>query len=141
MTIVDSALRFHHVGVACFDIRAEAARLAPLGYTVEGDPFVDERQGVRGMFLGTQSPRLELLESLGDGGDGVLAPWLTEATKLYHLAYLADDLAMAIERIRAAQGKLVVAPVPAVAFGGREIAFLMLPNRLLIELIEGERAS
>jgi len=33
---------------------------------------------------------------------------------------------------------LIVAPVPAVAFGGRKIAFLMLPNRLLIELIEAE---
>jgi glyoxalase/bleomycin resistance protein/dioxygenase superfamily protein len=141
MTVVDSALRFHHIGVACIDIRAEAARLALLGYAVEGDPFVDERQGVRGVFLGSQSPRLELLESLDDAGGGVLAPWLKDATKLYHLAYLARDFPTAIERIRAAQGKLVVAPVPAVAFGGREIAFLMLPNRLLIELIEEERAS
>jgi hypothetical protein len=29
----------------------------------------------------------------------------------------------------------VVAPVPAVAFGGRLIAFVMMPNMLLVELI------
>ena len=138
MSVVEPALRFHHVGVACTDIRAEAARLAPLGYVVEGDAFVDEQQGVQGMFLGTQSPRLELLESLGDARSGVLGPWLNDATKLYHLAYVARDLTAAIKGIRAAQGKLIVAPVPAVAFGGRKIAFLMLPNRLLIELIEAE---
>ena len=138
MTLADPDLEFHHVGVACTDIHAEAARLAPLGYAIEGRPFVDERQGVRGMFLGGQSPRLELLESLGCTDVGLLSPWLKEDTKLYHLAYLTRNLAQAIERIRAARAKLVVEPVPAVAFGGRDIAFLMLPNRILIELVEAE---
>ena len=138
MAAHDPALEFHHVGVACTDIRAEAERFAPLGYAVEGKPFVDARQGVRGMFLGSQSPRLELLESLGDASSGVLAPWLKQEAKLYHLAYLARDLATAIEQMRAAGGKLIVAPVAAVAFDGREIAFVMLPNRLLIELIDSE---
>ena len=90
------------------------------------------------MFLGGQSPRLELLESLGSTDVGLLSPWLKEDTKLYHLAYLTRNLAQAIERIRAARAKLVVEPVPAVAFGGRDIAFLMLPNRILIELIQAE---
>ena len=133
---VDPRLAFHHVGVACIDIGAEGERLALLGYVPEGEPFVDERQGVRGMFLGSQSPRLELLESIDDSGSGVLAPWLKEDTKLYHLAYTVPDLAAAIERMRAARTKLVIGPVPATAFGGRHIAFLMMPNRLLIELIE-----
>jgi hypothetical protein len=30
----------------------------------------------------------------------------------------------------------MVAPVPAVAFGGRAIAFLLMPNLLLLELVE-----
>jgi hypothetical protein len=32
--------------------------------------------------------------------------------------------------------KVLVTPVPAVAFGGRKISFVMMPNMLLIELIQ-----
>jgi methylmalonyl-CoA/ethylmalonyl-CoA epimerase len=136
--VTDPALEFHHVGVACTDFRAEAARLAPLGYIVEGAEFSDHRQGVRGIFLTGQSPRLELLEPLPGPSTGVLAPWLKQSIKLYHLAYVVRDLAHGIDRLRAQRGKLVVSPVPAIAFGGREIAFVMLPNCLLIELIASE---
>jgi xylulokinase len=48
---------------------------------------------------------------------------------------MLGGLADAIDALRAQRAKVAVAPVPAAAFGGREIAFLMLPNRLLIELI------
>jgi len=42
--------------------------------------------------------------------------------------------------MRAQRAKVLVPPVPAVAFGGREIAFLVMPNRMLIELIDGGSA-
>ena len=129
----DPPLRFHHVGVACTDIGQEAARLAPLGYVSEGQPFVDPVQGIRGLFVSGQAPRLELLEPLAPGG--VLQPWLDSETKLYHLAYETPDLDASLARLRKARARLVVAPVAAVAFGGRHIAFVMLPNRLLVELI------
>jgi methylmalonyl-CoA/ethylmalonyl-CoA epimerase len=141
MPLTAPGLAFHHVGVACSDIDAEAQRLAPLGYIREGSEFRDPAQGVRGVFLAGQAPRLELLEALAGGTDGVLAPWLKQGVKLYHLAYETPSLADAIESLRRARAKLVVAPVAAVAFGGREIAFLMLPNRMLIELIAMERVS
>ena len=134
----DNMLAFHHVGVACTDIVAEAKQFATLGYAVEGEPFEDTVQGVRGQFMAGQSPLVELLEPLRVEPPGVLAPWLVQGVKLYHLGYRVADLAHAIETLRARRGKLVVPPVPAVAFGGRSIAFLMLPNRLLIELIESE---
>jgi methylmalonyl-CoA/ethylmalonyl-CoA epimerase len=132
------SFEFHHVGVACADIRSEVARMAPLGYTVDGEEFTDLRQGVCGLFLIGQSPRLELLEPLSGAPGGVLAPWLLRGVKLYHLAYVVRGLADAVEHLRAKRGKLVVPPVPAVAFGGREIAFLMLPNQVLVELIASE---
>lgn len=136
MTDAGAHLVFHHVGVACTDIAAEQTRLAGLGYTAEGEPFVDPKQGVRGQFVAGQAPRLELLEPLGT--TGVLTPWLAGGVKLYHLAYLADSLEREIATLRAGRAKLVVPPVEAVAFAGRCIAFLMLPNRMLIELIARE---
>jgi methylmalonyl-CoA/ethylmalonyl-CoA epimerase len=135
MQLEDRALRFHHVGVACTRIDAEAARLAPLGYIAEGAVFEDPVQGIRGVFLGGQSPRLELLEPLEGHEAGVLRPWLEGGIKLYHLAYETQRLAEGISNLRAAGAKVVVEPVPAVAFAGREIAFLMLRNRMLVELI------
>jgi len=140
MELASPGLAFHHVGVACTDIEAESARLAPLGYRFEREPFADPRQGVRGVFLVGQAPRLELLEPLPGREDGVLAPWLAASIKLYHLAYETPDLASAIAHLRKSRAKVVVEPVPAVAFDGRDIAFLLLPNRLLIELIERDSA-
>ena len=131
-------LDFHHVGVASTDIDAEAARLAPLGYALEGEPFADPVQGVRGLFLTGPAPRLELLEPLPGREDGVLRAWLRQDVKLYHLAYVTPDLAGALAGLRAEGGKVVVAPVPAVAFNGRDIAFVMLRNRMLVELIAKE---
>jgi methylmalonyl-CoA/ethylmalonyl-CoA epimerase len=130
----NGSLVFHHVGLACTDIEQEATRLSILGYRTEGVPFVDPVQGVRGMFVGGQAPRLELLEPHGSAG--VLKPWLEGGIKLYHLAYEAADLNVSLAALCENRGRLVVPPTPAVAFDGRAIAFVMLPNRLLVELIQ-----
>jgi methylmalonyl-CoA/ethylmalonyl-CoA epimerase len=135
-TVGPLALRLHHVGVACVDIEQEARRLAPLGYVIEGERFDDAVQGVRGMFVTGQAPRLELLQPLGSMG--TLTPWLKSGAKLYHLAYEANDIQQSIAGLRKDGAKLVVPPVPAVAFRGRLIAFVMLANLLLIELITKE---
>ncbi|HEY3857324.1 MAG TPA: VOC family protein [Verrucomicrobiae bacterium] len=128
------SLLFHHIGVACLDLDSETRRLAALGYAVEGDDFSDTIQGVRGRFLNGGGPRLELLSPLSEAG--VLTPWLKSGVKLYHLAYQTKELDGEIARMRSAGAKIVVAPVPAVAFEKRRIAFLMMPNMLLTELIE-----
>ena len=128
------SLNFHHVGVACVDLEAETRRLAALGYQTEGSDFTDAVQGVRGRFLIGGGPRLELLAPLSAGG--VLTPWLKSGVKLYHLAYETPGLDDELARLRNAGAKLVVPPVPATAFASRKIAFLMLPNLLLTELIE-----
>jgi len=130
------ALVFHHVGVACTDLDAENRRLALLGYHAEGEDFADPVQGVRGRFLVGPGPRLELLAPLGASAGGILEPWLRAKTKLYHLAFTLAEIQAAIEHLVTQRCRLLTGPVPAVAFGGRPIAFLMLPNMLLIELIE-----
>ncbi|MFO1487496.1 MAG: VOC family protein [Verrucomicrobiota bacterium] len=124
---------FHHIGVACRDLESETRRFAALGYTVEGPDFTDPIQGVSGRFLVGGGPRLELLIPLST--EGVLAPWLKTGAKLYHLAYLVPDFDGEMTRLRGQGAKVVVPPVPAVAFANRRITFLMLPNMMLVELI------
>ncbi len=124
---------FHHIGVACRNLDSEARRFAALGYIQEGVDFTDPIQGVSGRFLIGGGPRLELL--IPHSADGCLAPWLKTGAKLYHLAYVVSDFDGEITRLRNEGAKTVVQPVPAVAFEGRHITFLMLPNMMLVELI------
>ena len=128
--------RLHHVGLACASIEDELAVLALVGMEADGGPFEDEAQGVRGVFVGGPSGRVELLEPLP--GSDVLEPWLRGAGRLYHLAFETSDLDELASTLKAAGAITVRPPAPATAFGGRRISFLMLPGKLLIELIEAE---
>ena len=124
---------FHHVGVVSVNIEKEMCQLAVLGYAPEGEDFIDPIQGVHGRFLTGPGPRLELLCPVGQGG--VLSPWMKSGIKMYHLAYLVPALDEGLEQLHRNRARIMVQPVPAVAYGGRKIAFVMLPNLLLIELI------
>jgi hypothetical protein len=57
---------------------------------------------------------------------------------MYHLGYIVADLQQAVASALAAGARQVSAPQPAVAFGDREICFVMLRNLFLVELIESE---
>jgi methylmalonyl-CoA/ethylmalonyl-CoA epimerase len=125
---------FHHIGVACKDFDQEQAKFAVLGYRQESPDVHDPVQRVHVRFLIGGGPRMELVR--GDGQGGPLAPWLKSGIKLYHMAYVVKDLPLALNFLKTKGARIVVAPVPASAFGGRNISFLMLPNLLLVELIE-----
>ena len=62
-------MTFHHLGIASEFLEGDARAYAALGYEPEGAEFVDEIQGVRGLFLTGGGPRLELLEPLPGSGD------------------------------------------------------------------------
>jgi hypothetical protein len=83
-------------------------------------------------------PRIELLENTE--GSHTLTPWLDAGTKLYHMAYeIETTLEDALRWVQRERARVVVQPVPAVAFGGRYICFVMFRRGLLIELIERHR--
>lgn len=125
---------FHHVGYACRSIAKARVPFEGLGYYQDGVSFTDPIQGVAGCFLVGAGPRIELLENLE--GSNTLSPWLDAGISMYHLAYQVDLLAEGIAWARQRRGKLIVPPAPAVAFEGRPICFIMLPDRFLIEFIQ-----
>ena len=124
---------FHHLGIACRSLEREADAYASLGYVRESDEFDDPGNGIRGVFLGGPGPRIELV--VDRPGARVVEPWLRRGSAVYHAAFEVDDLAQSIAELTATHAKLIVAPRPAVAFAGRCIAFVMLRNRMLVELI------
>lgn len=137
---VTASWRFHHLGVASTSLKRDVRAYALLGYYPEGKEFADERQGVRGLFLTDgRGPRLELLEPLP--GSETLSPFLTRGIKCYHHAYEVEAIEAAMSGLRAAHARLVRLPTPAVAFQGRRIAFLILPNGWMVELIDSPGAD
>lgn len=54
---------------------------------------------------------------------------------LAHPCYETPNLSAPIERARAAGGTFISSN-PAEAFGGREVAFLFLPNTMILELLQ-----
>jgi methylmalonyl-CoA/ethylmalonyl-CoA epimerase len=126
-------LTFHHLGVACADIREEIGIWAALGYRPEGAPFVDATQGVNGLFMVGGGPRIELLEA--NEGSETLAPWIKRRVKFYHAGYTVPSLNKAIAAFEAV-GATVARPSMPSTYFKTSIAFLLMPNMALIELIE-----
>jgi methylmalonyl-CoA/ethylmalonyl-CoA epimerase len=125
---------FHHLGVACEQIAADAPTWSALGYRCEGEVFVDPAQGIRGQFMVGGGPRIELLEAT-EGSD-TLSPWLKRRIKMYHVGYLVPSLESAMDILTAQGGTVARAPLMSVYFQA-PIVFLMMPNLALVELIEG----
>lgn len=130
---------FHHVGYATDSISGDKDFFALLGYQPEAENFTNPGQGVTGCFLTGPGPRIELLESLP--GSDTLTPWLRAGIKMYHFAYMVPDLEKALEWSKNHRGKQVVAPVAAVAFGGRRISFVVFRRGMMIEFIEEKMRS
>jgi hypothetical protein len=104
-----------------------------VGYRPEGAAFVDEVQGIRGLFMVGGGPRIELLEPTN--GSTTLSPWIKRRVKLYHIGYLVESFDAAIEILIARGATFARSPVISVYFKSR-IAFLMMPNLALVEVVE-----
>jgi methylmalonyl-CoA/ethylmalonyl-CoA epimerase len=126
---------FHHVGYATRNIDREYNVFSLLGYQMDGETFCDPTQGVVGCFLTGPGPRMELLEPMP--GSETLTPFLSAGIKMYHLGYQVKNIELALDWVKSNKGKVIVNPVPAIAFGCHRISFVMFRNGLLIELIEG----
>jgi methylmalonyl-CoA/ethylmalonyl-CoA epimerase len=100
--------------------------------------IVNERQKVRELYVTDGTTSVELLEPLGEGSPLQAFLKRNPSGGLIHLALEVTDLDAAIARVTAAGGRLVVAPVPDVAFNERRIAFVYLGGQVT-ELIEMPR--
>jgi len=131
-------MRFHHIGYAVKDIRRYLddfliPLFAPLSVT---EPVADPIQQVTVCFAEMPGGALiELVEPFGDDSP-VHSIIGSNRGGLYHVCYEVDDLEAEIKRFRAKRCMPLGKPVPATAFGGRRIVFLLTPERDLIEFVE-----
>jgi methylmalonyl-CoA/ethylmalonyl-CoA epimerase len=141
-----SSLNFKllHVGVAVPSLEPTTEMLSTLfGYEVVSGPFDDPIQKVTVNFLATSGKdvaEIELIAPLTE--DSPIRSMLAKGGGgAYHLCFETDDIDGALLHMQNNKCIVVAKPVPAVAFGGRRIAWIYTPSRQLIEIVEAKTAE
>ena len=127
----------HHVGFVVASIADAGDGLArSLGADWNGEIVHDPLQRARVSFMrcGDDRPAVELVEP--DGDDSPLCAFLSKGGGLHHVCYEVDSLDAQLKQSRAAGALVAKAPLPAVAFGGRSIAWVYTRQKLLVEYLE-----
>jgi methylmalonyl-CoA/ethylmalonyl-CoA epimerase len=134
---LEQTFRFHHLGIAVADLPGAIPVFQALfGYQTVSGPFDDPVQKVSVCFLsrGSGDVDLELVAPLGAGSP--IDRILRQGGGAYHVCYEVPDIRQAIAHLNANKCVTLSAPVQAVAFDRRMIAWLWTPTRQLIELVE-----
>lgn len=53
-----------------------------------------------------------------------------------HLCFETDDLSKTLDIVHSFGALIFSQPTPAVLFGGKKVAFVMLPNKMIVEFVE-----
>ena len=128
----------HHLGFVVRSISAVAEEFAAsMSAHWDGEITHDPIQRVRVAFFSpadARNPVFELVEPASE-----LSPvsnFLKKRGGLHHVCYEIDDLDARLSEARSEGLVIVATPAPAVAFGGRRIAWVCSKSRLLVELLE-----
>lgn len=101
-----------------------------------GPTIHDPIQRVRVAFL--QPPgggaQIELVEPASN--DSPVRRFVSRGGGLHHLCYEVPDIEKSLADAHASGAYVVSQPAPAAAFDGRRIAWVMTPDRLLVEFLE-----
>ena len=134
--------RLLHVGVAVPELGPTTELMTSLfGYRVISGPFDDPIQRVSVNFLTTQPSdiaEIELIAPLTEDSP-IRATLAKGGGAAYHLCFETADLDQALAHAVRLKCLIVSQPAPAVAFGGRRIAWIYTKSRQLFELVEASR--
>ena len=134
--------RLLHVGVAVPELGPTTELMTSLfGYRVISGPFDDPIQRVSVNFLTTQPSdiaEIELIAPLTEDSP-IRATLAKGGGSAYHLCFETADLDQALAHAVRLKCLIVSQPAPAVAFGGRRIAWIYTKSRQLFELVEASR--
>lgn len=130
-------LELHHVGVVVKDVAESCALyVRRFGYEVKTEIIHEPTQTAHVQFLRLPGDKTYLELVAPDGPNSRLVGALEKGGGLNHVCYAVDDIDAMCQTLRGEGLFLVHAPVPAVSFKGRRIAWLMGKDRLLVELVE-----
>lgn len=127
-------LKLHHIGVATRNIEKEFKTFEKLGYKKCSEVFEDPIQKMKGLFIECENqPRLELIEGIGE--DNPVKSHILKGNKFYHFAYETKNIEKDLEDyINNNRAKIIVPITTATYF--EKICFILLPNMMLVELVQ-----
>lgn len=135
--------KLHHLGVVVASISAVAEEFAAaMSASWDGQIIHDPLQQVRVTFFkpfDTRNPVFELVEPAAE--DSPVTNFLSKRVGLHHICYEIDDLESSLKAARISGFFIVSNPKPAVAFGGRRIAWVTSKQRLLMEFLERQPSN
>jgi methylmalonyl-CoA/ethylmalonyl-CoA epimerase len=131
-------LKLHHLGFVVASLQESSSGfIESLGAKADSGIIHDPLQKVFVQFLrmpAQDEVRIELVAPARP--DSPVLAFLEKGGGLHHVCYEVRDLEQAIAQARSRKCLLVRPPKPAAAFAGRRIAWLMTPEKLLIEYLE-----
>ncbi len=130
--------RLHHIGLLVADIPRSSELLKQrYGFVAESPLIEDPRQTAFVQFF--RLPGADHWTELvaPNGPSSVLTTALKQRRGgTHHLCYEVPDIDRACEHLASLSARIIAAPVPGVAFGGRRIAWAIDLDYLLVELVE-----
>jgi methylmalonyl-CoA/ethylmalonyl-CoA epimerase len=131
-------VRLHHIGFVVASIEESGPSFAlGLGATWNENTVFDPIQKVRVTFLQGRCSTDPLIELVEPGGpDSPVSRFLERGGGLHHICYEVDDLESHLRFCKSVGTILIRPPAPAVAFGGRRIAWAITKKKLLVEYLE-----
>lgn len=127
----------HHVGIVTADLAARGGELVTrFGYVPVTDVIADPRQTACVQFLLQPGATLWLELVTPNGPDSKLVGALKKGQTFHHLCYEVPDIKSSAADLQSLSMFMVGPPTPAVAFGGRPVAWFLDRAGLLIELVE-----
>jgi methylmalonyl-CoA/ethylmalonyl-CoA epimerase len=128
----------HHIGYVVASIAVSMPGFVrSFGGCWNGEIIADPLQKVKVAFLevSSGSPLIELVEP--DGEDAPVRRFLEKNGGGYHhLCYEVGNLEQALADMKTLGAAIARRPKPAVAFGGRRIAWILTAEGALVELLE-----
>lgn len=134
------AVKLHHIGYVVASIQDSAESFTrSLGATWDGNIIFDPIQKVRVTFIEGAHAHDSLIELVEPGGpESPVTRFLKAGGGLHHLCYEVADLEQHLAFCKSVGTLVIRQPVPAVAFGGRRIAWALTKQKLLVEFLERE---
>ena len=130
-------LKFHHLGLAVRRPEAAQAFVSALGYRI-GKTVFDPGQNVHlALCTHAAEPAIEIIWPSETKGPIEDLTRRHPAGIIYHVCYVAEDLAAALVELEAAGLRVICIspPTPAPLFGGRKVSFYNVIGIGLIEIL------
>ncbi|WP_042199097.1 VOC family protein [Paenibacillus camerounensis] len=127
-------LQLHHIGLATRSLEMDKDSLLLLGFEQESNLFFDPIQKINCLFMKQNHVRIEIIEPTST--DSPVTEIIARGHKMYHQCFECTDIYKTIDYLCSKGAHLLSPPVPAIAFEGRNICFLILRSMLIVELIE-----